>query len=277
MSEIIYLNGDFLQKTKAKISPDDRGFIFADGVYEVVKYYYGKPFRLEYHLERLKNSLSSLELGFNTEGLAAVFETLLDRNKLTDTHAGVYWQITRGPNNRVHYYPEDSVPTIYAFTFALSSDREKLADGIRVITHEDIRWLRCDIKSISLLPNTMLFNKAAKKGAGECILIRNGMVTEATHSSVLAVRNGKVFTHPLSNLILPGITRQAVKEICLMQNIEFVEKSFSEAELYKMDELLIAGTGSEVTPVTVVDDKVIGSGKPGPLTQFIQDEFFKLT
>ncbi|KAF0236830.1 MAG: D-alanine [Prolixibacteraceae bacterium] len=235
MSEIVFLNGEFIEKDKAKISPNDRGFIFADGVYEVVKYYFGKPFRYREHLKRLERSLAEIEIEYNeTDKLEAVFDELIAKNNLYDKHAGVYLQITRGEHKRVHYFPDNVKPTVYAFTFELPSFKDNLENGIRVITHEDIRWQRCDIKSVSLLPNTMLYNKAAKAGAGECVLIRDGMVTEATHSSVLGVKNGTVITRPLSNLILPGITRNVILEICTANQIPCEEREFSEREMLEM-------------------------------------------
>ena len=277
MNEIVYLNGEFIQKENAKISPDDRGFIFADGVYEVVKYYNGRPFRYVDHLQRLVRSLLELEIDFTeTESFKSVFSELIIRNNLQEKHAGVYLQITRGENKRVHYFPENIKPTVYAFAFDLPSFIDNLENGIKVITHEDIRWQRCDIKSVSLLPNTMLYNKAVKNGAGECLLIRDKRVTEATHSSILGVKNGIVITRPLSNLILPGITRKVVLEICATGKIPFEEREFTENELYELDELIIAGTGSEITPAIQVNDKIIGNGNPGEITRFIQNKFFEM-
>jgi D-alanine transaminase len=277
MSEIVYLNGEFLKKEDAKISPNDRGFIFADGVYEVAKYYNGKAFRYKDHLDRLERSLAELEIQYSeTDKLENVFTELLARNNMRNKHAGIYLQITRGVEKRVHHFPANIVPTVYAFAFDLPSATDKLQNGIKVITEEDIRWQRCDIKSVSLLPNTMLYNKAVERGAGECILIRNGKVTEATHSSVLAVKNNKVITRPLSNLILPGITRKVVLEICSANNIQVEERLFTKEELYNVDELFITGTGSEITPVVQVDDVKIGSGETGKITRFIQQKFFEM-
>ena len=277
MSDIVYLNGEYLQKEEAKISPNDRGFIFADGVYEVAKYYNGKPFRFEDHLDRLSRSLSELDIVYTElDSVYHVFSKLIELNNFQDKHAGVYLQITRGEHKRVHHFPENIQPTVYAFTFELPSFKDNLEKGIKVITHEDIRWQRCDIKSVSLLPNTMLYNKAVKEGAGECVLIRDGRVTEATHSSVLGVKNGIVITRPLSNLILPGITRKVILEICASNNIGFEERLFSELELLEMDEIIIAGTGSEITPAIQVNDKIIGNKKPGEITRFIQNKFFDL-
>ncbi len=277
MSETVYLNGEYLSKDEAKISPNDRGFIFADGIYEVIKYYNGIPFRYNDHIKRLERSLSGISIGLPDTGkYEPVFKELLALNNLDGQHAGVYLQITRGVNKRVHFFPENIKPTEYAFAFEFPSATEKLEKGIKAVTQEDIRWLRCDIKSVSLLPNTMLYNQAVKSGAGEVILIRNGKVTEASHSSVLGVKNGTVITHPLSNLVLPGITRKVVLEICAENNIPVVEEPILENELLGLDELIIAGTGSEVTPVVEVDGTAIGDKKPGEITKLIQKEFFKL-
>jgi D-alanine transaminase len=276
MSEIVYLNGVFVSRATAKISPDDRGFIFADGVYEVTKYYNGKPFRFADHLQRLERSLKEIGIAFGRlDELEAISFELLRSNHLSDSHAGVYWQITRGANQRVHHFPAGIEPTFYAFAFPLSSFTEKLEKGISVIVQEDIRWLRCDIKSVSLLPNTMLYNEAVKNGAGESILVRDGYVTEATHSSVFAVKNGALVTRPLSNLILPGITRRAVLELCAQNRIPVEERLFTPAELFEMDELFICGTGSEIMPVVQAGQHKIGTGKPGPLTRKIQQLFFE--
>jgi D-alanine transaminase len=276
MSEIIYMNGTFLSKEEVVLSPEDRGFLFADGVYEVAKYYHGKPFRLPDHLQRLKRSLGELQIGFNgLEALEQVFALLLEKNQLDKSDAGIYLQITRGIHKRVHHFPQDIRPTVYASAFAFPSFNENLENGIRVITREDIRWLRCDIKSVALLPNTMLYNQAVEAGAGECILIRDGRVTEATHSSVLAVKNGTVITHPLSNLILSGITRNVVLEICTENNIPVEERALAEEELTELDELMLAGTGSEVTPVVQVNDFPVDNKKPGEITRFLQRKFFE--
>jgi D-alanine transaminase len=225
----------------------------------------------------LERSLAELEIVYpGIDSLKSVFSELVIRNNLQNKHAGVYLQITRGEHKRVHHFPENVNPTVYAFAYHMPSFTENLENGITVITHEDIRWQRCDIKSVSLLPNTMLYNKAVKVGAGECVLTRNGMVTEATHSSVLGVKNGKVITRPLSNLILPGITRKVILEICTANYIPFEEREYSEAEMLEMDELIIAGTGSEITPAIRVDSSIIGNGKPGKITRLLQQKFFEL-
>ncbi|HYQ57405.1 MAG TPA: D-amino-acid transaminase [Draconibacterium sp.] len=277
MSNTVYLNGSYINEEEARISPNDRGFLFADGVYEVAKYYNGKAFRFQDHLDRLNRSLKAIEIDYNTEELEGIFMELIRLNNKINQHAGIYLQITRGRAKRSHDFPEDITPTIYAYAFDLPSSAEKLQDGIKVITHEDIRWQRCDIKSVSLLPNTMLYNKACKEGAGECVLIRDGFVTEATHSSLLAIKNGQLITRPLSNFILPGITRKVILELCEANAIPVEECLFSESELLEMDEVFIAGTGSEVCPIIQINNKIIGDGKPGKITQVLQKLFFALT
>jgi len=278
MNEIVYLNGLFIPKEEAKISPDDRGFNFADGIYEVVKYYSGKPFMWEEHLRRLERSLNETGIAFNETGnLQEIASELLNMNGLSEKNAGLYLQITRGSHKRVHHFPENLQPTVYATAFEMNSFINKLREGIKVISHEDIRWLRCDIKSVSLLPNTMLYNKAVLQGADECILIRNGSVTEATHSSVFGIRNGSLVTHPLSNLILPGITRIAIMDICSKNHIPVNETPIGVNEVLNLDELFISGTGSEIMPVVRVDESTLGEGIPGPVTRIIQRSFFERT
>jgi len=276
MNEIVYLNGRLVPKNEAFISPDDRGFNFADGIYEVIKYYSGVAFRYADHIERLKRSLHEISLDFDDcDQFGAVFRELLERNNLAGQDAGIYLQISRGSSPRMHRFPDQSVPTVYACAFPFASNTEQLKNGISVITAEDIRWLRCDIKSVALLPNTLLFQKAVKEGAGEVIFIRDGIVTEASHSSVMAVKNGAVYTHPQSNLVLPGITQKVIMEICRAEGIEVIEKGIPEAVFKSMDEVIITGTGSEVTPVVNIDGTAVSDGNPGPVTRLIQERFFE--
>ena len=278
MPEIVYLNGKFVPKNEALISPEDRGFNFADGIYEVIKYYDGKAFRYADHLDRLKRSLREVSIHFDgCDQLEAILQELLVRDELANQEAGVYLQITRGSQTRIHRFPEEIVPTVYATAFPFASKWDQLKNGVKVITTEDIRWLRCDIKSVSLLPNVMAAQKAYEQGAVEAIFIRNGIVTEGSHSSFLAVKNGTIYTHPDSNLVLPGITKIVVREICGELNIPLVEDGFAASELASMDEMMIVGTGSEVTPVVKIDEMTVGNGKPGPVTLLLQEKFFELT
>lgn len=275
MTEFIYLNGNLIPKNEASISPEDRGFNFADGIYEVIKYYDGKPFRYQDHIDRLNRSLSEVHIEFNEiELLEIVFQSLLEKNGLANQEAGIYLQITRGSQTRIHRFPENITPTVYATAFPFASKLDQLKNGVKVITTEDIRWLRCDIKSVSLLPNVLAAQKAYEQGAVEAIFIRNGIVTEGSHSSFMAVKDGVVYTHPDSNLILPGITKKVVFEICREHGIQLLEQAIPASDLPNMDEMMIVGTGSEVSPVIQIDDQIVGNGQPGPVTRFIQEKFF---
>jgi D-alanine transaminase len=275
----VYLNGQFISNDKAAISPNDRGFYFGDGIYEVIKFYRNKPFCFEEHMERLRNNLAEVRIDYNeTDKFFQVCLALLEANRLKDKYAGVYIQITRGESSRTHRFPSGAVkPTVFARAFAMQSCLSEMIDGVMATTHEDIRWLRCNIKSIGLLPNTLLFEEAATRGAFECILVRNGYITEATHSNVLAVKDGTVCTHPDSNLILPGITKAAVLKICREQSLTVIEKPIRFEDILNYDEWFITGTGSEVVPVVNIDGNVIGNGKPGPVVKNIQQAFYKIT
>jgi len=278
MEEIIFLNNQFISKDKASISVNDRGFHFADGVYEMIKFYKNKPFRVGEHVNRLKRSLKEVRIEYaGISKIENICYELIRMNQLKDNYAGIYIQITRGSHPRIHQFPDNISPTICIDSFSLSTRKEQLIDGIKVITRPDIRWLRCDIKSVSLLANVLMMQEAKELGASECILVRNGVISEGTHSNVLGVKNGKIITHPDSNYILPGITKGAVKDICTENSIEFSENSFTEEEINNLDELMVAGTGNEVMPVIHVNDMMIGDGKPGTVTRFIQKKFFEMT
>ncbi len=275
----IYLNGQFISKDKACISPEDRGYYFADGVYEVIKYYKGNPFCLDEHFTRLRNSLAGIRITYTgVDKLGAICKALIEANQLSDQHAAVYIQITRGVSVRMHRFPSgDIMPTIYIRAFPMPPMLQEMRSGIAVITHKDIRWQMCHIKSIALLPNTLMFEEAAAQGAGECLLIRDGYFTEATHSNILAVKKGILYTHPDSDLILPGITKQVVFRICRGINIQVAEEPIAASEIKEFNEWFITGTGSEILPVVKIDELTIGNGKPGPVTRLLQREFFRIT
>ncbi len=275
----VFLNGQFISRDKASISPDDRGFYFGDGVYEVIKFYKGHPFCFEEHISRLKKSLAGIQIAFQKmEALPAVCQALIEANRLKEQYAAVYIQITRGVATRIHRFPgNDVTPTVYARAFPMPPFIEEMRNGVRIMIREDIRWLRCNIKAITLLPNTLLFEEVAREGAFECLLVRNGMITEASHSNILAVKHGSVYTHPDSNLILPGITKSVVIRLCKEHNIQVVEEPVKAAEINTFDEWFMTGTGSEIVPVVQIDDLIIGNGTPGPVTRQLQKEFFRIT
>jgi len=268
-----------MSKDRATISPDDRGFYFADGVYEVIKYYKGKPFCFAGHINRLRNSLAGVRIHYSrVDEMPEICMALIEANQLKDKYAAVYIQITRGVAPRIHRFPGDDIkPTVYIRAFEMPSFLDEMQRGIRVITREDIRWLRCNIKSIALLPNTLLFEEAAGQGAEECFLVRNGFYTEATHSNIVALRKGVLYTHPDSNNILPGITKAVVINICKNLGIAVKEEPIRASETKKFEEWFITGTGSEIIPVVQIDEMIVGNGKPGPVTRMLQKEFFRMT
>jgi D-alanine transaminase len=275
----VYLNGQFISKDRACISPDDRGFYFADGVYEVIKFYKGQPFCFTDHMARLSKSLAGVRIEYpGIEKLEEVCQALIVANQLKLEYAAVYIQITRGAAVRTHRFPTGPVmPTVYARAFSMPGFFHEMRQGITVLTREDIRWLRCNIKSIALLPNTLLFEEVAQLGAFECVLVRNGLITEATHSNVLAVKKQTVYSHPDSEFILPGITKSVIIRLCKDLGIPVVEKPIRAKEIDSFDEWFITGTGSEIIPVIKINDSIVGQGKPGPVTRRLQQEFLRIT
>lgn len=279
MKETVFLNGEFVSKKKAFISPDDRGFYFADGVYEVIRCFKGNFFCFEEHIERLGKSLSKTRINYKGIGnLYSVCKSLISQNDLEKTYADVYIQITRGAHKRTHSFPENDIsPTVYIHAYERIPAVNDLKRGIKAITRPDIRWLRCDIKSVSLLPNTLLFQEANEEEAGECIFIRDGVITEASHSNVLGVKTNVIFTHPDCNLILPGITKMIIFEICRDLGIYIKESPIREKDMYELDELFIVGTGNDVMPVVRLNNNTINNGIPGAVTRLIQREYFRIT
>jgi D-alanine transaminase len=268
-----YLNGEFLKGKKLRISPFDRGFQFADGVYETIRWNNGKLFRLEEHFERLKRNLAELRISFSGfSELKKAIADLVRINSFTEEHLLVYLQVTRGDFfPRQHFFPPFNVsPTVFISVTPFKPKEQDLKEGIKVILCDDLRWGRCDIKTTMLLPNVLARQEALEKNAGEAILIRNGFITEGTHTNFFAVKEGKLYTHPLSNFILGGITRQVVLEICTENEIPFFENKVMVDELRDFDECMITGTISEVTPVVQIDSWKIGNGKPGPITLKLQ-------
>lgn len=274
MSQIVYFNGRFLPKEQVYVSPEDRGFLFGDGVYEVVRSYEGKLFQLEPHLERLRYGLTELEIqGVDVERLTDVCRELIERNSLSSGDATVYLQVTRGAAPRTHSFPQPSVPpTVYAEAgrFAPKGDPKV---GVSVITVPDTRWARCDIKSVQLLANCLANERARRSGAQEALLVRDGVVLEGSHSSVFFVLDGEVRTAPKSNYILPSITREVVLDICRSEGIPAREMPVHHHQLARVREIFLAGTTVEVTPVVRVDGTPVADGKPGPIATRILQRF----
>lgn len=271
----VYFNGEFVDKDDVSISPDDRGFVFGDGVYEVLRANDGQFFRPDDHFRRLRRSLHHVRIdGVDVEGLRQVFSSLLARNDLETGHAKVYLQITRGAAPRQHAFPDESVePTVYARANALEPPVEKWTDGVSVILEPDQRWARCDIKSLNYLPNVLANQAAQEAGAYEALLVRDGFVTEGSHSTVAAVVDGTVHMHPFSNYTLPSVTRKVVLELCDELDRPVDQSPVAADALPDADELFLMGTTTGVMPIVQVDDWAVGDGTPGPVTRELQDAF----
>ncbi len=268
MPHVVYFNGSYVPKEEARISPDDRGFLFADGVYEVVRSYGGNLFELDAHMARLAAGLAALEInGANVQALRPVFDRLIDMNRLAAGEAVVYMQVTRGAAPRIHAFPDPPVaPTVYAEAkpFVPKGDP---ARGVSVITVPDTRWARCDIKTVNLVANCLANERARRAGALEAVFVRDGVALEATASSLFAVLSGEVRTAPRSNYILPSISRGVILQMCADAGIPARETPVFENELALVDEVFLAGTTLEVMPVVQVDGKPVGDGHPGPLAR----------
>jgi len=259
-----YFNGEFLPRESVRISPDDRGFLFSDGVYEVLRAYGGRLFEPERHFERLGRSLRAMRIrGAEAADLPAVFDELLGRNDLTSADGLIYIQVTRGVAPRTHRFPDDPVPpTVYACARAFTPDHPP-EEGGHAITVADQRWARCDIKTTGLIPNCVANQEAREAAAVEAIFVRDGVALEGTHTNLFAVSRGRVRTAPLTNYILPGVTRAVVLELCAEAGYEVAEEPIFEEELYRADEVFIVGTTAEVTPILGLNGKVVGIGRPG--------------
>ena len=272
---IVYLNGHFIHKEEAKLSPDDRGFLFADGAYEVIRSYEGKLFEFTGHLQRLERSLRELGIaGVVKEELAAAIQEVMLRNDAQSGGKIVYIQVTRGVAERSHSFPNPKItPTVYISLNPIHSLDEKWIHGAKVILVPDIRWERCDIKSIALLPNVLANQAATEKGADEALFVRDGHITEGTHTNFCAIFKNRLVTHPLSNFILDGITRRVVLDLCREMSIPVEESPMREDELKDASELMILGTTFEVMPVVQVNGRRFGNGIPGPVTKLLHDTF----
>ncbi|MDZ7330391.1 MAG: aminotransferase class IV [candidate division KSB1 bacterium] len=275
---IAYFNGNFLPKDQIHITPDDRGFLFADGAYEVIRCYRGKLFMAEAHLQRLKRSLEQLRIDFSDiDQLLPIATKLIAENQLTDGQATVYIQVTRGAAPRTHRFPAKETPaTVYLAASRFQPHQDELDHGTKIILVSDTRWSRCDIKSIALLPNILAHQLAIDRGATEAVFVRDGCITEGTHTNVAAIFNGTFVTAPASNYILSGITRQIVIELCGRLGIPVKEFPILEVELHQADELMLIGTTVEITPVVQVEDRRVANGKPGLITQKLQRSFYEL-
>lgn len=263
---IVYLNGEFLPPDRAKVSVFDRGFIFGDGVYEVIPVFGGRLFRLPHHLSRLEASLAAIRLRnpYTAQEWSAIFMRLMAENGTGDQ--SIYLQITRGVAPRDHAFPPNVTPTVFAYAQPLKyPPAEQLAQGVAAITTGDIRWQRCDIKAIALLANALLRQQAIDQGAVEAILVRDGLVTEGAASNIFVVNGDCLVTPPKGPYILPGITRDLVVEIARTKKIACDEKPVNVEALRAADEVWLTSSTKEVLPITRIDGRPVGNGKPGPM------------
>jgi len=270
-NKIVYLNGQYLPLNEAKISVMDRGFLFGDGIYEVIPSYAGHLFHFEQHMERLDNSLSSIRLT-NPHDRAQWLEILtplLDAN----LDQSIYLQITRGvADKRDHAFPENITPTVFAMssTIAPFSDVDS---GAKALSVDDSRWELCNVKATTLLANILLRQQAVEKGCAEAILVKDGYVTEGAASNIFAVIDGILITPPKSHEILPGITRDVILEIAEENNIPYSEDIISLDALKTASEIWLTSSTREIIPIVQLDNEIIANGKPGPLWKTMNQLF----
>ena len=268
---IVYLNGEYMPMEEAQISPMDRGFLFGDGIYEVIPSYDGQLVGFAPHMERMQDGLDAIEIKLNIDQdeWRAIAQELADRNG--DGNLGIYFHVSRGADTkRNHAYPDNIAPTIYAFAFEIPAapiPEMNAANPYKVSTTEDLRWKRCNIKSTALLGNVMHYQHGHSRGHNETILYnQDGEVTEAAACNVYVIKNGVVATPLLDNQILPGITRLLVLSILEKDgSIPIEERVVTLAELHEADEVWISSSSKEIAPVIEVDGKAVGDGKVGPV------------
>jgi D-alanine transaminase len=268
----IYLNGEFVLKNTATMSVDERGMLFGDGVYEVLRFYAGRPLAMELHLQRMSQSLSRIELAppGDFDRLPQIAGDLLEKNSLCD--AKIYWQITRGAAPRNPVYPREAPPTVLVLASPIASlDAGAAVPTLSAVLAPDERWANCWIKSLMLLPNVLAANVAHRAGCESAILHRDGRVTEATNANVMIVRNGELWTHPADRWVLNGVTRQLVLQLACEAGLPVREETYDTDRLLAADEVLLTGTTIQVTAVTQVDGQPIGAGVPGPATARLHD------
>ena len=281
MHDLAYYNGKFMPIDKVRISPLDRGFLFADGVYEVVPVYNKNPFFFREHLNRLYRSLSRIRLDPYTtkDELKSCIEELIKQTR--HSHQIVYVQITRGVANRNHAFPKSTRPTIFIMSSELIRPTEKMfSEGVSAITTNDNRWKSCDIKSISLLPNVLAREEAIELDCQEAILVDNGKITEGAASTIWIVRQGKVFCPEPCNNLLEGVRIQIIEKLCYELKIFFERRNFEVSELMNADEILLTSATKEILPITSVNGKKIGiknrEGKPGRIFKELRQRYTDL-
>jgi D-alanine transaminase len=269
---LLYLNGEIIDERDASISVNDRGFVFADGIYEVIRVFDGQPFELDRHIDRLERSAAALRLQLDpsAEAIGQIAQELLVREGAAE--AQIYIQVTRGAAPRGHAIPAGVKPTtLIAIRPALAPAPEILKNGAGAITVPDDRWSRCDVKAIGLTANVLARSQAVDAGAYEAIFVRDGTVTDAASCNVFAIFGMTLMTAPCSNYILWGITREVTLEIAREDGIDTQETSFRAEQLREADEIFVTGTSSGIVPIVTLDGAVVGNGRVGPVTRRLME------
>jgi len=272
---VVYLNGEYLPLEEAKVSVLDRGFLFADGVYEVIPAYGGRLLRLQEHMDRLQTNLDAIRLAnpLSQEDWNNIFQTLLKENSNKDQ--SVYLQVTRGvAAKRNHGFPDQVKQTVFIMVNELQPvNKEELRPGVSAITLDDIRWKACNIKSISLLGNILLRQQAHDKNAAEALLVNDGNVVEGAASNIFIVKDEVIITPPTSNCLLPGITRDLILELAEKHSFKYAVRDIAEAELVAADEIWLTSSTKEILPVIELDAKPVANGQSGPIWERMIDVY----
>ncbi|MCS1350733.1 D-amino-acid transaminase [Mechercharimyces sp. CAU 1602] len=273
---MILFDNQLIERKNAPVDIEDRGYQFGDGVYEVIRVYGSKPFYMQAHLDRFARSAHEirLELPYGLDILEDHLKALIEQNNLVD--GNIYLQLSRGVAPRSHPFPAQATPIIVAYVIPAPRPLQALKQGVHAITTEDIRWLRCDIKSLNLLGAVLAKQEAVDRNAQEAILHRDGILTEGSATNVFIVKDGTLYTHPANNLILHGITRAVTLTLIAQEGLQCIERPVAIDVIRDADEIFLTGTTVEVTPVTHVNGHEIGTGKPGPITKQLQQAFEQL-
>ncbi len=274
----VYLDGAFLPRKEARVSVEDRGFLLGDGVYEVSPAYRGRFFRLDRHMTRLRKGLEALKIDFDPSRLPEVHQELLERNGLSRGRPSVvYVQLTRGVAPRTHHFPEEPVsPTVYGYAKAHDrTPRSRWEEGWGAVTVPDQRWSRADVKTIALLPNVLAQEAARRAGVPDALMVRDGLALEGGHSNLFVVFGEALVTHPASNQILHGVTRECVLELARAEGLRVEERPIPLGELEDATELFFTGTTTEVRPTVELDGRSVGDGRVGPVTRTLYRRFLE--
>jgi D-alanine transaminase len=278
MSRFVYVSGQFCDERDAHVRFDDRGFIFADGLYEVIRYYDGRPFRLDEHLHRLREGAEEISLALpdNFAETPAILDELARRNHVEQTNFSVYLQVTRGADARAHVFPAHPRPTVVAWILPVAPASAEIRPQT-VITVLDRRWSMCHLKTTALMLNVLAKQEAAEAGADEALFVRDDVATECAVSNFFGVREGDAITHPTGPHILSGITRRAALQLLSDRGVDVDVSPIRATELESLDEAFITGTGCEIAPVVAIDSRPVGDGQPGPITRRLIEDYRRAT